>query len=176
MDIKIQYQATAKELTRASILFAEKKPFLLYSIGILNLLMGFFLVIFVLKFILSHLTYNELIAALICAAWIFGRRPINEWYLYYKMKHSKVLEKPILIEVSLNGIVWSGKGLRFGHMNWNEIKYVLETENGFIIPNAFTRFLWLPYRGFKSPSDIQTLKDFILDKRIVYRAFPNWKC
>lgn len=176
MLIKVEYQPNAKELTRASLLFAEKKPFLLYTVGFLNLFTGLFLIIFIIKLFVAGLTKHELIASLICAMWIFGRRPLNEWLLYYKMKNSKVLEKPITVEMSLNGIVWSGKGLRFGHMNWTELKYVIEAQNGFILPNTFTRFLWLPYHGFQSPQDIQTLKDFILERQIVYRAFPSWKC
>lgn len=176
MLIKVEYQPEAKELTRASLIFAEKKPFLLYTVGFLNLFTGLFLIVFVAKLFVAGLTLQELVAGLVCLSWLFGRRPLTEWLLHSKMKSSKVLEKPITVEMSLNGIVWSGKSLRLGHMSWSDLKYVLETQNGFIFPNAFTRFLWLPYRGFQSPHDIQALKDLILERKIVYRAFPNWKC
>lgn len=176
MNIKIEYQPTAKELARASSLFAEKKPFLLFAVGFINIVAIFFLIIFVLKLIFIGLLLNEIIAAIGCFIWFFGRRPFNEWILYQRMKRSIVLAKPITIEVSRNGIVWSGKGLRSGNMSWDQIKYVLEAKNGFVLPNTFTKFLWLPIRGFQSPQDIQDFKTLIIEKKIVHRVFSKWEC
>lgn len=176
MNIKIEYVPTAKELVRASSLFAEKKPFLLYAVGFLNIFSGLFLFIFVLKLIMVGLLPNEWLAAIGCALWLFGRRPFNEWLLYQKMKRSIVLSKPITIEISRNGVVWSGKGLRQGNMSWDQIKYVMEAKNGFVFPNTFTRFLWLPFRGFKSPEEIEELKKLFIEKKLVHRTFLKWEC
>ncbi len=149
MDIHIQYQPSARELAKASSLFIEKKPLFLYGVGFLNLFIILLLVIMLLKLIVMGLNWNEGIASLGAAVWLFGRRPFNEWLLLKRMQSSKVVEKPISIDISLNGIVWSGKGLSPGNISWSQIKYVMAAKNGFVIPNAFTRFLWLPFRGFR---------------------------
>ncbi len=176
MNIKIEYQPTARELAKASSLYVEKKPFLLFTIGIINIFMGILFALFVLKLVLLKLTPQDWAAMLVCGLWLFLRRPFNEWLLYQRMKKSLVVSKPIVIEISMNGIVWSGKGLRPGHMTWDEIKYILEAENGFVFPNTFTRFLWLPFRGFKSPQALQMLRDTIVEKQIVHRVYSKWKC
>ena len=177
MNIKIEYQPNAKELTKASSLFAEKKPFLLYTVGFINIFAAIFLVIFFVTLVMfKGLLPNQWLAAAICFLWLFGRRPFNEWLLYQRMKRSLVLSKPITIEISLNGIVWSGKGLRQGHMTWDQVKYVLEAKNGFVFPNTFTTFLWLPFRAFNSPQDIQDLRKVIIERQIVHRVFNKWMC
>lgn len=176
MNIKIEYQPTAKELVKASSLFAEKKPFLLFTVGFLNIFASLFLLIFFLKLVLVGLLPNEWLAAVGCSLWLFGRRPFNEWLLYQRMKGSLVLSKPITVEISRNGVVWSGKGLRQGNMSWDQIKYVMEAQNGFILPNSFTRFLWLPFRGFQSPQEVEELRKLITDMKIVHRIFAKWQC
>src|SRR5690349_615491 len=108
MNLKITYQPTARELAKASSLFIEKKPFLLFIIGILNIFMGLFLLLFVLAQILTGFHLSYALATLACGLWLFGRRPFNEWLLHLRMKRSLVLEKPITIDVSANGIVWEG--------------------------------------------------------------------
>lgn len=177
MNIKIEYVPTAKELAKASSLFAEKKPFFLFAVGFINIFTGIFLAIFIIKLIVfKGLLINELIAMLVCILWLFCRRPFNEWLLYQRMKNSIVLAKPITVEVSRNGVVWSGKGLRQGNMTWDQINFVLEAKNGFVIPNSFTKFLWLPFRGFESPQNIEELRKLIIERKIVHRVFPRWQC
>ncbi len=176
MDIKVEYQPTPRELAKASSLYVEKKPLLLVTVGIINIAMGILFALFVLKMVLLTLTFNDWMALIICALWLFGRRPFNEWLLYKRMKNSLVVSKPLIIEISRNGVVWSGKGLRQGHMTWDEIKYILEAQNGFVMPNTFTRFLWLPFRGFNSADDLKILRDLIAEKKIVHRVFPRWVC
>lgn len=176
MNIKIEYEPTAKELTKASSLFAEKKPLLLYTVGLVNIFMAVLFVIFFLKVLFLPSNMQDLIPLFICAVWLFGRRPFNEWLLYRRMKKSIVLSKPITIEISRNGVVWSGKGLRQGNMTWDQIKYVMEAQNGFVFPNTFTRFLWVPFRGFASPDDLQNLRDLIVEKQVVLRVYRRWRC
>ncbi len=176
MNIKIEYEPTAHELTKASSLYAEKKPLLMFAIGFINIGMGLLFAIFLLKLVILGLTPQDWLALSICALWLFGRRPFNEWLLYQRMKRSLVLSRPIIIEISRNGIVWSGKGLRQGHMTWEQVKYILEASNGFVLPNTFTRFLWLPFRGFSSPEELQAMRDIIVEKHIVHRVFPRWTC
>lgn len=176
MDIHVQYQPTAKELARASSLFLEKKPLFLYGVGFINLFIIFILGIMVLKLFVLGLNRNEWIATLGSSLWLFGRRPLNEWVLFRRMKSSKVVEKPITVDISFNGIVWSGKSLRPGQIAWDQIKYIMETKNGFILPNAFTKFLWLPFRGFQSEQDVITLREAFIEKRIVLREYKSWGC
>ncbi|MBS0288910.1 MAG: YcxB family protein [Proteobacteria bacterium] len=176
MNIKIEYQPTAKELAKASSLFAEKKPLLLFVVGFINIVLGFFFIIFILKFIKLGLTLQDILALIICTLWLFGRRPFNEWLLRQRMKNSLILNKPITIEVSRNGLVWSGKGLRQGNMTWDQITYILQAKNGFVLPNTFTRFLWLPFRGFSNDDEIEAFKALIKEKEILVRLFPKWEC
>lgn len=176
MDIHVHYEPTAKELAKASSLFVEKKPFFLYGVGFLNFFVILLLSIMFLKLVALGLTVNEWIATFVGSLWLFGRRPFNEWLLLKRMQSSKVIEKPITVDISLNGIVWSGKALRPGNISWDQIKYVMEAKNGFIIPNAFTRFLWLPFRGFASRDKVALLRQAFLDKQIVLREYKKWEC
>lgn len=175
MNITIEYEPTAKELANASSLFIEKKPFLLYTVGFINLIAGFVLFIMILKLIMIGLLPNEWLATFGALLWLFGRKPFNEWLLFRRMKQSPVVGRPLKVELSRNGIVWSGKGLIPGHMPWEYIKYIIEAQNGFLVPNNLTQFLWLPSRGFSS-TDIDEFKKLLLEKGVVLRSYPKWKC
>jgi hypothetical protein len=177
MNIRIQYQPTAKELAKASILFLEKKPFILVLVTLTNIIVGFVVISLVFLLILQHaLALNQWIALSVGLTWLLGRKRMHEWMLFQRMKRSNVLDKEITIEISRNGISWSGKGLVQGNMKWEYVKYILEAKNGFIMPNTFTRFLWLPFRGFASPEYIEEFRALIIEKKVVYKKFPKWQC
>jgi hypothetical protein len=170
MQIKISYEPTAQELATASSLFIEKKPFMIISIGFLNAFAYFILIIIVLKGILvKHILPNELLAGVGACVWLFGRRPFNEWLLLQRMKRSLLLNSTITVDVSLNGIAWSGKRVVTASLKWNEFSYMIETKNGFILPIGGSQFLWLPFRGFSSPSDIDSFKQSIQEHKIKIR-------
>lgn len=166
MYIRIHYEPSLQELARASSLFIEKKPFIFLTVGFINLIAGLFTLILIFKLYLQGLLANEWLALVGAMLWLWGRRPFSQWLLQRRMKHSRVLHKPITIEISLNGISWSGKGLLAGNIAWQDIKYLLETKNGFIIPNRFSKFLWVPFRGFKSTEHIQQFQSLISEKKI----------
>lgn len=177
MDIRIHYEPNAEELVRTSSLFLEKKPIFFYGIGFLNIAMFLLLAIMFAKLVSPlRLNMNEWIVSIVCIFWLFGRKRFNEWLLYRKMLRARIVGKPITIDISYNGIIWSGKGLSPGDMTWEQVKYVFEVQNGFIFPDTFTRFLWVPFRGFESPADIDTLKHCLADKKIKIRAFKNVVC
>lgn len=176
MEIHVRYQPTAKELMKASSLFVEKKPFFLIIIRAMNVFASIIVLLMILKVIKWGLTPEEIMASITALLWLFGRRPLNEWLLTQRLKNSKILDVPIDITFSLNGITWAGKGLTPGNMSWNEIRSVYEAKNGIIIPNAATRFLWLPFRGFKSPQEITALQQVFDEKKIIRRKYPKWEC
>ena len=174
MKIHIEYEPTPQELGNASALFVEKKPFLLLLVILSNILVGFVVIsIAALFFLKLSLTLAQWISLGVGLLWLFGRPYFHKWLLHRRMKNSLVIGKPISIEMTLNGIVWSGKGLRPGAMQWEHIKYIIEVKNGYILPNSFTRFLWIPFRGFESPAFIDTFRKFIIEKRIVLKVYSK---
>ena len=176
LTIHIEYEPTAQELANASILLIEKKPLMLITMGLINLLTGVLLFIMVLKLCLLGLNLNEGLVTFTLAAWLFGRRPFSRWLLHYRMKRVRALNKPIAVEISPNGITWQGKGIIPGSLAWEQVKYLLEAKNGFILPQALNRFLWLPFRGFPSPTAIESFKRLIKEKRITHRLYQKWQC
>ena len=176
MNITIFYQPNALELAKASSLFIEKKPLLYFMIGFLNIATALFLLIFIIKLVVMGLTLQESIAALVFGLWLFGRKPFHQWLLYLRMKASPVIHHPIKIEISRNGIVWSGKGLRSGNIRWEEIKMLIEVQNGFLLPNTFIKFLWLPFRGFQAPAQLQDFRTLIKEKQILIKLYNNVAC
>lgn len=176
MNIEVTYTPTAKTLANASSLFIEKKPFLLGIVTIVNLLAGLLIVAMIAKLFVLGLTPQEWSAAIVALIWIFGRRPFNEWLLYRKMKKSSVINKPITITLSGNGIIWSGEQLKKGEFNWNNMSYVMETQNGWICPYSATKFLWLPFDAFKNNDEIEELRTFFKERQIACRLFKKWTC
>ena len=177
MNIRIEYQPNAKELARASALFIEKKPVIMFGVAIMNIVTGIVVALLLGVFFMQHhLDLNQSMAVVLGSLWLFGRKPFHEWLLRRKMQGAKILQMPITINVSLNGITWSGKGLKNGNMSWDQVHSILQAKNGFVMPNTFTRFLWLPFRGFQSPEQIEDFKALIKEKKIVYRIFSNWEC
>lgn len=176
MEIHTSYQPTIKELVKAGSLFIEKKPFFLLTIQIMNVFAIVILALIILKLFKFGLTPEEWMAMITGLAWLFGRRPFNEWLLFQRMKSNKVLEYPIKVVISLNGLMWEGKGLATGHMPWEQIRYIMEAKNGFLIPNVSTRYLWLPFRSFKSSDDLSEFRSLLNEKKIIRRAFPKWEC
>lgn len=177
MQISITYEPTAKELVKASSLFIEKKPFMFYSIGFINIFAWFILAILILKLVVAKtLTPNEGLASVTACVWLFARRRVSEAILNSKMKGSFILNNPLTIDISLNGLAWYGKRIRSESMKWSDITFAFEAKNGFIIPNAFSRFLWLPFRGFQSPDEINAFRQMLVDRNIAIKTFPKWEC
>jgi hypothetical protein len=176
MEIHVSYQPTAKELTKAGSLFIEKKPFFVITIKIMDLFAIVITLLLCLKLFKFGLTKEEWLAGITALIWLFGRRPINEWLLFQRLKSNKILNFPIQVVFSLNGVMWEGKGLTTGHMPWKDIGYITEAKNGFLIPNANTRYLWLPFRAFKSQSDITAFRNLLNEKQIIRRYYPKWEC
>ena len=176
MDISVTYQPTAKELANASSLFIEKKPFLRLVVTIVNVMAGLLVIIMVTKLFVMGLIIQEWGVLFGSLVWIFGRRPFNEWLLYKKMLRSGIMDKPLTIDFSLNGIVWSGEALKNGQLSWAQVKYVMLAQNGFVLPHSSTRFLWAPFRAFKNPNEVEVLKSMIQEQHIQIREYPKWVC
>lgn len=177
MQISIHYEPTAKELANASSLFIEKKPFMRYSIGFINGFAYIILSIILLKALFVHaLLPNEILAGIGACLWIFGRRPFNEWLLLQRMKRSLLLNTCITIDVSLNGITWSGKRIVTASLKWNEFSYALEAKNGFVIPTSGPQFLWLPFRGFSSSDNLNAFRQTLNQHKIIVSVYPKWEC
>lgn len=176
MNINVQYEPTAQELAKACSLFVEKKTFLSFMVGLINIVAFLLLCIMFLKLYFVGLLPTEWLGLLGGLAWLFGRRPFNEWLLSKRMQKSPVIGKTINVEISRNGIVWSGQGLRAGNLPWQLLKYVLLAQNGFVLPNNLTQFLWLPFRGFTSPMEIEALKNLLQEKNIPLKKYPRWRC
>lgn len=177
MQISITYEPNAKELAKASALFIEKKTLMLYTIGFINVFAWLILLLLILKlFVVKSLVPNESLAGISACLWLFGRRPFTDWLLQTRMKNTFLLNSPLTIDVSLNGLAWHGKQIRSESMKWTDIKFAFESKNGFVLPNAFSRFLWLPFRGFKSQDEINALRQMLLDNNIVLKKYPQWEC
>ena len=177
MKINIRYQPTAQELAKASSLYIEKKPFMYYAILVINGFAYLILLIMILKAVLiSALMPNEWLAGVSACLWIFGRKPFNEWLLFQRMKRSQLLDTTLSIDISLNGIAWTGPRVVPGSLKWNEIRYILEAKNGFVLPIGGSQFLWLPFRGFSESAEIEALKQALTEHHIKLRLYPNWEC
>ncbi|MCS5707406.1 hypothetical protein CC99x_000665 [Candidatus Berkiella cookevillensis] len=176
MNIKIQYIIDGLSLARASFIFSEKKPFILYSIGFFNIIAALFSVIMITKGLLLNLTQQELILLIVMLLWLFARKPLVRWIFKRKMKKINTIGKTMVIEISRNGIMWSGEGIKTGHLAWQYISYILEIKNGFIIPYSVNRFLWLPNTGFKSKLQIEKIKTLIIEKHVPLRVYPKLEC
>lgn len=176
MNMKIEYQANAQELSRASSLYMENQPFLRVTILFMNFAVSIMLILVLCKIAFIGFNINDVVALIGGSLWLFARRPINDWILLRRMRKSPIIDKAMTIEISLNGIVWEGKGLIPGKISWDQVKAVLETQNGFILYNTFTRFLWVPFRGFQSSEQIEALQALIREKKITHRLFANYLC
>lgn len=176
MNIKIQYTINESEMARASFIFSEKKPFILYSVGFLNIIAFLLILIMIIKGLLLNLNPQESVLTALMASWLFLRKPFARWLFRRKMKKSPINGKVMTIEISRNGIIWSGEGIKTNHLAWQHISYILELKNGFIIPFSVNRFLWIPFTGFKSKLQIEKIKSLIVDKHVPLRDYPKISC
>lgn len=175
MKISITYEPNAKELANASFLFIENRPFIRFTIGFINIFA--YLILFILLFELYHnheWLPNEALAFAGVLFWLWIRRPLTRLILRLRMKSYYLLNMPLTIDVSLNGIAWSGKRVKSESLTWDQVKSVLESKNGFVIPNAFSKFLWIPFRGFQSQQDIEAFRQMLRDKSVAIKTFPKW--
>jgi len=176
MKITVSYKPTLSELVKASSLYIEQKPFFRVAILAVNAFSILVLLLLLIKFYFASLLPNEWLAMFGAFAWLFGRRPLNEWLLRLKLKNIHVLDSPLKIEISLNGLIWSAKGLIPGHLAWHDIKYVVEAQNGYLVPDSATHFLWIPFHGFTSQHDLEMLKKHLEEKHIKIRLYKKWRC
>lgn len=176
MNIELTYEPTVDELTKASSLFIEKKPFLKVAVMVMNVVAIILILLTIAKFWLLSLTAQDASTVIIALLWIFGRKPFNEWLLRRKMKKSLVVNKPITIALSNNGIVWKGETLKSGNLNWAHVAYLIEAKNGFILPYSGTKFLWIPFRAFKDNHAAEDIRSFLNERHITLRRFPKWAC
>lgn len=177
MNISVSYEPSAKELANASALFVEKKPFMRYSIGFLNGFAWVILAIIVVKALFVHsFLPNELLACFGACLWLFGRRPFNNWLLLQRMKRSLLINTQVNINISLNGVSWSGKRIVTASLRWNDFSYAFEAKNGFVIPAGGSQFLWVPFRGFAASTDINAFRETLQEHNIALHAYPKWEC
>jgi len=170
MHIQVEYLTAAPELAHASIAFLEKKPFVRALILLSNAIVCFVALALLLLFSVMHtLNLSQWVALLTAGLWLFGRKPLHTWVLSRRMHQATTIGKVLIVSLSQNGITWSGRGLVPGNMAWKDLKYLVRTREGFILPQSFTRFLWLPFHGFSSPEDIAAFNDFIQTQPIVLR-------
>tara|TARA_R110002110_G_scaffold65206_4_gene179939 strand:+ start:19634 stop:20143 length:510 start_codon:yes stop_codon:yes gene_type:complete len=167
----------AQSLANASLIFTEKKPLLLFAIGTFNIIAILFSGIMLTKLaMLRELNLSEVGILVFFCAWLFLRKPFSRWLYLRRIKRSTIIGKTMNIEVSRNGIIWSGEGLKTNHLAWKHIRYILEIKNGFIIPFSMVRFIWVPHTGFKSKLQIDKIKTLIVDKRVPLRTYPKLQC
>lgn len=177
MHIVNEYTPDPQELSKASLIYLEKKPLLQIIIFIVNLFaILFFLLICVKIAITLSIAWQEIIALLFTGFWIFGRKPFNLWLFKRRMNESVSLKSPIKIEITLNGIAWSGQRLKKGSIPYDDLKWVLRVKNGFIIPSHISRFLWLPDHGFKDHTNEKQFFEFLVEKNIPLRIYDEWEC
>lgn len=171
MDIHATYEPSVNELASASSLFIEKKPFLRFSVIVLNMLAALLIIMLVTKFFVAGITPQEWSALFVGLIWIFGRRPFNEWLLTKKMKNANIAGKAITIDFSRNGITWAGEALKNGSIAWAHVHYVMIAKNGFLFPQSATKFLWVPFRAFRDQHSIEELTAFVKEQHIKIRWF-----
>jgi len=176
MNITVRYEMEAHTLANASLIFTEKKPLLMFAIGGFNIIAILFSGIMLTKLVLLGLSLNEWSILIFFCMWLFLRKPFSKWLYLRRMKKSPIIGKVMNIEISRNGIIWSGEGLKTDHLAWQHIRYIMELKNGFLIPYSIVRFIWVPYAGFKSKLQIDKIKTLIVDKRVPLRTYPKLQC
>lgn len=176
MNITVRYEIDAKAMANASFIYSEKKPMVLYGVGLINIFAYLLAGIMLLKWILIGATFQELIVLLLMCLWLFGRKPLTRAVFRSKMKKINTIGKTIVIELTRNGVAWQGEGIKQGHLAWQHISYILALKNGYIIPYSLNRFLWLPHTGFKSKLQIEKIKTLIEDKHVPLREYPKLGC
>src|SRR5690606_24434647 len=173
--IKIRYTPEPKILGRASLFFAEKKPFIAFVIIFFNIIMTLIFTVMLLKLILVHvITTQELLSFIVCILWLFGRKPLTAKMLTRKMENQTNTQFPMEIEVSDNGIIWHGKKMNDGTLSWRYLKKVYKTQNGYIVPGSVTRFLWVPFDGFKNTKEQAEFESILEKKQVILKHYPNW--
>lgn len=176
MILNCEYKMDALPLANASFVFTEKKPLLMFAMGAFNIFAVFLFGIMFIKLVMMGLNPNEWIILLLFGAWLFLRKPIAKKVYLRRVKKSNLVDKTIHIEISRNGIVWSGEGLKTNHIAWKHIQYALELKNGYIIPFSMVRFIWIPNAGFKSKLQIDKFKNLIIDKQVPIRSYTKISC
>lgn len=167
MNIHLSYEPTAVELTQASIIYLEKKPLVRIVFRIVNIFSIIVLALLVLKIMLTKtVTSDEGLAAMGAFSWLFGRSPLIRTLFLTRLKRSPLTRTMLRIDISLNGIAWSGTHVKNDGLQWNALRYILETPEGFILPYTPSQFLWLPFRGFTSTESIQEFRTFAQSRHI----------
>lgn len=176
MNLNVQYKMDAPSLANASFIFTEKKPLLLIAMGAFNFFAFLFFGIMVIKLFMLGLNLNEALVLFVFFMWLFFRKPFTKWIYLRRVNKSNIVGKTIQIEISRNGIIWAGEGLKTDHLAWQHIRYILELKNGFIVPYSMTRFIWVPNAGFKSKLQIEKFKNLIIEKKVPLRTYPKLSC
>lgn len=176
MNIQVRYTIDAPTMAKASFIYTEKKPFVLYGVGFVNIFAFLLFGIMLLKGILLSLNGQEFAILACMGLWLFARKPVSRYIFHRKMKKLNTLDKVMSIDISRNGIVWQGEGIKPGHLAWQHVSYILQLNNGFIVPYSLNRFLWIPYSGFKSKLQVEKIQNLIKDKQVPIRHYPKYSC
>lgn len=177
MDITVNYKPTVKELARSSLLFAEKRPIMMFLVGIINAIAWILLGIMTLYFIVFFkLNLSQLFIIVTMLTWLFGRKRFFGWILKRRMEKSLIVDQPITINITRNGIAWHGSKIRPNSINWEDLKYIIEAGNGYILPHSYNKFLWIPHRGFETPDQLVEFAKYLGIRQTVMRSYLKWLC
>jgi hypothetical protein len=173
---KITYTPKATELGKACFYFMERKPLLRLCILLFNGMATFLILVMLLKLFLGMLAWSDLLILFMSLTWLCWRKRMLQWLMIRRMQNHTAKDKALTITVCANGITWSGQGIRQSQINWRHLTYVLEINNGFILPATVSRFLWLPFHGFASAQDIEHCRALMLQKSLPIKYAKKLSC
>ena len=146
--INLSFTPKPRALIKASFLLIEQQFFLKYTVLLLNLMTGLLISIYLLKLFIQGLIFKEILLFTFSCLWIFLRKPLNLKILKYNTLNHPSLRCKLNIQLSKNGIIWSGKKIKKGQLDWRQVTKIYQTKVEYILPLAGNRVLWIPKYAF----------------------------
>lgn len=168
--IEVQYQANVDEITRANLLFIEKKPILKFLIKLVNFICSFLLILSLIKIMMGNalltiqgLDYDDMAAIFFSILWLTSRRAINGYVIQKGLEDIDRMEVKI---VAGENSITHKIGEKQINIPWRLINKYLKAKNGLIVIYNNNNFIWLPYTCFNTPNDIKNMTGLLESKKL----------
>lgn len=156
--INISFVPTNIEFAEATAKFLLQRPILRLLMSITRLTSMMMIIGFALCVYADAVTPKNIITTLMAFVWLFFYKQINTIVVKKTISGRDLSRIPYSFKIDKNRIMCKTQSSS-SQVDWRNIKYVLSTYAGYIIPltgigNA-GRFLWLPKRAFSDNSQEQ---------------------
>lgn len=149
--LELNYVTGADESASVTLDFMANRPAVAALFKAMQVLCILLCIMFVVMYFNNNIKLEDISALIGAVGWILFYKRINHWIVKKTLQLRKFSDCKCLCKIDDKSIMYQVHTNTPQHVTWKSLKFVLQNNNGYIIPltgikNA-GKFIWLPKRS-----------------------------